>query len=87
MILLRVLVDIPLDDGELCWVAGGLRDEPGDCLLIVRIDARRLDELRLEDFHLVWLCFEVDYDCIDHTGRYAYPDDAWLADNINLQLV
>lgn len=61
VVLLRRLVEVALDDGEVLRVVNGLHDEPGESLLVLGIDGRGFDELGVQfgDGLLVWFRAEV----------------------------
>lgn len=48
MVLLRVLIQVPLDNAKLGRVLGVLHDVPVERLLVLAVNARGLDELGLE---------------------------------------
>lgn len=65
------LLLVSLDDGEVPGVRGGLHDEPAERLLVLGVDAGRLDQLGLELVDAVGLVVGVQVygDYVDHVGR------------------
>lgn len=75
------LVLVALDNGEGPWVRDALHDVPVQSLLVVAVDARRLDQLGLEllDGLGVLVGVQVHGDCVDHLCGEG--EEAWLSGN------
>lgn len=73
VILLRPLIEITLHDTEVLLIMDRLHNEPGESLLILRVNGRGLQKLRVElgDRLLVGLRAHVDNDCVDHFGQFG----------------
>ena len=63
MILLRGLLQVALDNGKVLGIVNRLHHEPGERLLVLRVDGRGFEELGVElgDGFLVRLGAEVYY--------------------------